>query len=145
MSGTVERLGIKDMKLSINIIKLWLFGLIVFGSICATSIENKECVFASLILVSIIAVAALYGAVMCDLHCEDTKVFRTIRMIIGLITSVCTLAWMHYSGINSAHLTVGYMCESVCVTVFITYIVSVGSSAFLCISYCMCDHKIDYL
>ena len=133
----------KRLRISEKVLSLWLSGMILYLLIFASSGMTDGCVVLSVILMTSIMIAAMYGAVMLDMDIDHVRVFRAIQFFVGILAASIITALLVHNGSIETLSTIGGLLTAFVVFACVEFIVIIGSNAFMAAAWCMADiHKI---
>lgn len=135
MEDRKESINIKDLGLSIGLIKMNSIVLLFFVFIVATAEDGIEAFIAATVLFMMMFIAALYQTFAMDIGINDTKLFKIIRITTGVLTAIGVVTWLLVSGIAVPEMSLQFICGGVAVVAAVIFIVNIGAQALVMSAY----------
>lgn len=134
-----KELSIKDMKVTANVIKLWLFSVFFGALINAAYEQSKEIIMFYVATITIISVTSMCGSFMIDSGIFSKGLFNAIRIAVSVVSFIVLMLFLaHY---NIIVLEPSLDCAAGVITLFFITLTGVvgGSSAVISLSWCLSD------
>lgn len=134
-----KELGMKDMKVTANVIKLWLFSVFFGALVNAAYEQGEEIIMLYVAVVTVITVTAMYGSFMVDSGVFMKGLFNAIRLAVSIVATIALVIFLMHCEMLS--LSFSLDCVAAVATLFLITLITVvvGSSAVISLSWCLSD------
>lgn len=132
--------GIKGMKLSKALLKMWLCMVAVSVFISATSEESVFAFVAVLVIVSAVGIAALYCTVVLDIGINTNAMFKMIHIITGTLLALLLAVYLSMDGILVFELSLNYAARLAMLFAATIFITRVGAQVLIAGAYAIADN-----